>query len=517
VTSTSTGPATGLAAGEVSLRVRHASKTFNAITVLDDVTLELRAGEVTGLIGQNGSGKSTFIKILSGFHHPDHGAEIEMAGRDVSGSLGDGAGSTGMAFIHQDLALVASMTILENLRIAQFTTGFGRRIRWRHEEGEVARILTRVGLTVSPHTLVARLSVTDRALVAIARGLAEIGLTESGHPGLLVLDEPTAYLPQSGVERLFSVIESLTAQGTSILFVSHRLDEVMEHCSRALVFRGGRLVADTETAGKTERDLVELMLGQPPEGIYPDTREDAGAPVLEVRGLHGGKVTGLDFVGRAGEIIGFVGLPGEGYDDIPYLLSGAAPARAGRATVGDHELDLIRLHPGEAIRRGIALLPADRKASSGALTLGVGENLTLPTLSRLTAGGRLRHRRERELAARELERFTVTPARFDAALSTLSGGNQQKVLLAKWAITDPSVFLLHEPTQGVDVGAKREVFAHLDGLSRAGALLLISSVEYEDLANLCTRVHVVRRGTVVRTIEQADLSAHSLAVAVHQR
>jgi len=505
------------ATGAVSLLVRHASKTFNGITVLDDVTLELHTGEITALIGQNGSGKSTFIKILSGFHHPDHGAEVHMAGRDVSGTLGEGAGSTGMAFIHQDLALIASMTILENLRIAQFTTGLGRRIRWRHEEREVAQILARVGLTVSPHTLVAKLSVTDRALVAIARGLAEIGLTESGHPGLLVLDEPTAYLPQSGVEQLFSVIDTLAAQGTSILFVSHRLDEVMEHCSRVLVFRGGRLVADTQTSGKTERDLVELMLGQPPEGIYPDVRETFGAPVLDVQGLHGGKVTGIDFVGHAGEIIGFVGLPGEGYDDIPYLLSGAAPVRAGTATVGGHQLALARLQPGEAIRRGIALLPADRKASSGAVTLGVGENLTLPTLSRLTAGGRLRHGRERELAARELKRFTVTPSRFDATFSTLSGGNQQKVLLAKWAITDPSVFLLHEPTQGVDVGAKRDVFAHLDALSRDGAVLLISSVEYEDLANLCTRVHVLRRGVVVRTIEQADLSAHSLAVAVHQR
>ena len=200
-----------VAPAEVSLLVRHASKTFNGITVLDDVILELHAGEVTALIGQNGSGKSTLIKILSGFHHPDQGAEVQMAGRDVSGQLGEGAGSTGMAFIHQDLALIASMTILENLRIAQFTTTFGRRIRWRYEEREVARILARVGLTCSPHTLVAKLSVTDRALVAIARGLAEIGLTQSGHPGLLVLDEPTAYLPQSGVERLFSVIETLTA------------------------------------------------------------------------------------------------------------------------------------------------------------------------------------------------------------------------------------------------------------------------------------------------------------------
>lgn len=512
-----TNPLEPEAGAEVSLRVRRASKTFNGITVLDDVTLELHPGEVTALIGQNGSGKSTFIKILSGFHQPDPGAEISMAGSDVTGSLGEGAGSTGMAFVHQDLALVPSMTILENLRIAQFTTGFGRRIRWRHEESEVARILARVGLTVSPHTLVARLSVTDRALVAIARGLAEIGLAESGHAGLLVLDEPTAYLPQSGVERLFSVIDTLTAQGTSILFVSHRLDEVMEHCARVLVLRGGRLVADTQTVGRTERDLVEMMLGQPPEGIYPDLREDTGQLVLEVKGLHGGKVAGIDLTGRAGEIIGLVGLPGEGYDDIPYLLSGAAPVQAGTATVGEHELDLTRLQPGEAIRRGIALLPADRKASSGAITLGVGENLTLPTLSRLTSRGRLRHRRERDLAARELQRFTVTPARFDATLSTLSGGNQQKVMLAKWAITEPKVFLLHEPTQGVDVGAKRDVFAHLDSLSRAGALLLISSVEFEDLANLCTRVHVVRRGTIVRTLEQSELSAHALAVAVHER
>lgn len=501
-----------------TLSARHVAKTFNGITVLSNVSMDIARGEVVALIGQNGSGKSTFIKILSGFHSPDPGAEIFMGGEDVANVLGEGPSRTGMAFIHQDLPLIESMTILENLRIARFTTGMGHRIRWREEEAVVKRILKTVGLDLSPHMRVGQISVTEKALVAIARGLSEVESEHSSGPRLLVLDEPTAYLPQDGVKRLFKVVQDLADDGVSILFVSHRLDEVLDYCSRTVVFRGGQLVADMPTVGKKERDLVEIMLGRSPESIYPDRDAPAGELVLEVNGLVGSQVNGINFQGNRGEIVGFVGLPGEGYDEIPYLLAGAQNCSSGSAAIDGHKVDLVNFNPSDAIKNGIVLLPADRKGASGAVTLSVGENLTLPTLSRYTTlKSVIRHSLERRVVSAELKRFTVTPPNAKAPLATLSGGNQQKVLLAKWAIAEPKVFILHEPTHGVDVGAKREVFTQLDLLARKGALLLISSVEYEDLVQMCNRVHVVRKGAIIRTFAGDALNAHDLAAAVHER
>jgi ribose transport system ATP-binding protein len=502
----------------LTLVAERLSKSFSGGRVLDDVSLRLGRGEVVGLIGQNGSGKSTFIKVLSGFHEPDPGARVHMGPDDVTAHLGDGPARTGMAFIHQDLALVPAMTILENLRIARFTTGPGGRIRWRQERALVRAACERVGVTASPDTPVGELSVTDRALVAVARGLSDTtdGTREAEHR-LLVLDEPTAYLPADGVRRLFDAVRSLAADGVSILFVSHRLDEVLAHCDRVAVLRGGRLVADVPVEGRTERDLVELMLGRPPEQLYPDLPAGRDGAALRVDDLAGGAVEGVSFAAAPGEIVGFAGLPGHGYDELPYLLAGAAHSRAGSIRVcGDAGTAATALTPARAAALGVALLPADRKAASGAAVVSVGENMTLPTLRRFTTlRVLLRHRRERACVAAELARFAVTPPRGDLPLALLSGGNQQKVLLAKWLLAAPRVLVLHEPTQGVDVGAKRDVFAHLVTLARAGTAVLVSSVEYEDLAHLCHRVHVLRHGRIVATLRRPELSAHAVAEAVH--
>jgi ribose transport system ATP-binding protein len=504
-----------------TLAVGNVSKTFNGVRVLRAVDLTLYQGEVVAMIGQNGSGKSTLIKVLSGFHPPDHGARVLMGGRDIGSVLGAGPARTGMAFIHQDLALVPSMTILENLRIARFSTGVGGRIRWRQERAAVREALAVVGLDVSPDLPISRLPLTERALVAIARGLSAISEGDpefGGHPDarLLVLDEPTAYLPDQGVERLFDVLRMLARSGTSILFVSHRLDEVLENCHRVVVLRGGDLVADVPTAGHGERDLIELMLGQPPEQLYPEAVAARAETGLEVRGLAGGQVREVSFAAQRGEIVGLVGLPGGGYDEIPYLLAGAQPATGGVVTVGTASVPAAELSPRRALEQGIALLPADRSHSGGALRLSVRENMTLPTLSRFSAFRTvIRRRREGRAVAREVERFAVRPEDPDLPIGALSGGNQQKVLLAKWVMADPSVLALHEPTQGVDVGAKREVFGHLAQRAAEGTVVVISSVEFEDLASLCRRVHVVAGGRIRRTIEGEELTPHELAAAVH--
>jgi ribose transport system ATP-binding protein len=509
---------TNVTAKEVHVRARNVSKSFNGIKVLSDVSFDIHKGEIVALIGQNGSGKSTFIKVLSGFHAPDEGAEIHVGARDVTNSLHEGPASTGLAFVHQDLALIDSLTILENLRIKHFATGFARRIRWRDEEKEVRRILSIVGLDVSPRAKISDLTVTERALVMIARGLADIESGEALDSRLLVLDEPTAYLPQSGVDQLFEVLHRLCEMGASVLFVSHRLDEVLAHCSRAVVFRAGEMVADMPIENQTERDLIELMLGRTPEDMYPDYVEPEGSPRLAVTNLSGQEVADASFIGNAGEIIGFVGLPGSGYDKVPYLIAGALRASSGTLEVKGESFDATSLDSRRAIAKGVALLPADRKGTSGAVGLKVIENMTIPTISSFTRFAKLiHHKRERQTVNSQIEHFGVQPGRSDVPLSTLSGGNQQKVLIGKWVIGSPSVLALHEPTQGVDVGAKRDVFYHLSALAQQGALILISSVEYEDLAELCTRVHVMVNGRIVRSIERSELTAHELAAAVYAR
>jgi len=495
------------------LELAGVSKSFDDIRVLHDVTLAVGSGEILGLIGENGSGKSTLIKILSGYHAPDPGARIEIGGHP----LGGGARHPGVAFIHQDLALVASMTVLENLRIARFATGLGWRIRWSRERAGVRRYLEQVGLDVHPDTRVGDLSVTEQALVAVARGLADLD-SDGGQSGqrLLVLDEPTAYLPHDGVQRLFKVLRGLTAAGAAVIFVSHRLDEVRELCDRVAVLRGGELVAQVETEGTDERQLLELMLGRPVEELYPDTATPDGVPLLEVDGLGGDVLRDLSFTARPGEIIGFAGLPGSGYDEVPYLLTGARRAISGRLRLDGTDVAVSTLRPRSAIQLGMALLPADRGRSGCAPALTVRENMTLPTLPAFTRfRSVVMRRQERKAALAESERFNVVPRQPEAALRYLSGGNQQKVMLAKWMLGGPRVLALHEPTQGVDVGAKREIFAHLSDAAAAGAVVLMSTVEHEDLAHLCTRVHVFRGGRCVRVIERRELSPDRLASAVY--
>ena len=497
------------------LELAGVSKSFDDIRVLHDVTLAVRPGEILGLIGENGSGKSTLIKILAGYHAADPGAQITVGGQELAS--GGGARRAGMAFIHQDLALVPSMTVLENLRIARFTTGLGWRIRWSRERAGVRRYLKQVGLDVHPDTRVGDLTVTEQALVAVARGLADLEVDgEQAEHRLLVLDEPTAYLPHDGVQRLFAVLRDLTAGGASAIFVSHRLDEVRDLCDRVAVLRGGELVAQVETEGATEQQLLELMLGRPVEELYPDTVTPDGVPLLEVDGLGGGMLRDLSFTARPGEIIGFAGLPGSGYDEVPYLLTGARRATAGRLRLDGTDLAVTALRPRSAIRLGMALLPADRLRAGCAPGLTVRENLTLPTLPSFTRWRSVvLQRLERKVALAQSDRFGVVPRQPESALRYLSGGNQQKVLLAKWMLGAPRVLALHEPTQGVDVGAKREIFAHLSDAAAAGAVVLMSTVEHEDLAHLCTRVHVFRAGRCVRVIEQRDLSPDRLASAVY--
>lgn len=487
-----------------ALRIQGLSKTFGPARALDDVSLEIARGEIHGLVGRNGSGKSTLIKILSGYHVPDPGASLEIGGLSVDLPLPSSeAYRLGLAFVHQDLGLLPEMTVLENIRIGRFATGAGWHIRWKNERKLVAEALARFGVRVSPDALVGTLREVDRALVAIVRGLIDL---QSHEHGILVLDEPTAYLPRDSVEQLFKTVRTVAAAGTAVVFVSHRLDEVMDLTDRTTVLRDGRVVGTVDTAESNEEELIQLILGGQLEDFYPEPSVPGTKIALRISGLTGAIATAVDLDVHEGEIVGLTGIAGAGYDEVPYLLFGAKASKAGTVQIASTTLDHSELTPTTTMAAGMALLPADRQRNSAVGELTLTQNVSLPVLGSFFSGGRLHQRAERAKVAGLLVDYTVRPALPEAKMGQLSGGNQQKALLAKWIQRDPPVLLLHEPTQGVDVGAKKDVFERLREAAVAGAAIVFCSAEYEDLAHLCDRVLVFHNGRVAATLSGTDLT-----------
>lgn len=491
-----------------ALRLTGLSKTFGSARALDGVDLELRRGEVHGLVGRNGSGKSTLIKILSGFHEPDPGATLTIGGADVPLPLMSAEASRhGLAFVHQDLGLLPDMTVLENVRIGRFSTGPGWRIRWREERRRVAAALERFGVNVSPDMVVGELREVDRALVAIVRGFLD--LQEREH-GILVLDEPTAYLPRDSVEQLFATVRSVAEAGTTVMFVSHRLPEVMDLTDRSTVLRDGKVVETLVTADCTEDQLIELILGGELEDFYPEAHHATSELAMSVTGLSGPVVSDVNMDLHKGEIVGLTGIAGAGYDEVPYLLFGASPAFAGSVSIDGTTMDVSSLSPLSAMSAGMALLPADRPRTSGVGDFTVTQNVSLPVLGRFFKRGLLRQAEEKATVQGLLHGYTVRPPIPDSPLGELSGGNQQKALLAKWMQREPPVLLLHEPTQGVDVGAKADVFERLKEAADAGSAVLYCSAEYEDLAQMCDRVLVFQNGRIVAELSGSELTEDRL-------
>lgn len=490
------------------LEAKGLSKTFGERTVLKDVTLQIIAGEVHGLLGENGSGKSTFIKILSGFHAPDDGGELIVRGAPVRLPLKvTDPTRLGIGFVHQELAIFGSGTVLENVRVGRFATTAGWRIPWRRERRLVRERLARFDLRLDPDMPVSQLGPIERATIAIIRALDQCG--ESGH-AVLVLDEPTVYLPTEGVEQLFGAVREVASRGIGVLFVTHRLEEVRAITDRVTVLRDGERVLTARTDSVTDNDLIETILGFALTELYPQQHDSAGAPVLEARNVSGRVVDDVSLHAAAGEIVGVTGLVGMGFDELPYLLFGASEAATGTVRLRGREYELSELMPRAAVAAGIGMIPANRAADGAVTAASVADNMTLLTLGDYFRGGRLRHREELAEAKRLMATFDVRPREPRQPFGTFSGGNQQKALLAKWLTRRPPVLLMHEPTQGVDIGARRDIFAKIREAADAGTAAIIASTEYEDLVNLCDRVLVFRHGRIVGELTGSALTEDRL-------
>lgn len=500
------------------VRARGITKIFGAQRVLDSVDLTIMPGEVHGLLGENGSGKSTLIKVLSGFHAPDEGT-LQVSGRDIPLPLVPGQQrELGFEFVHQDLGLVPSLTVTENLVLGEIATSRKAVFSWRAARERAATTFARYGVDIDPDAIVETIRPVDRAMLAIVRAVESLGGGTVDGPGrnLLVLDEPTVFLPQQEVGQLFALVRRITADGSSVLFVSHDLDEVREITDHVTVLRDGRTSGTAVTTDISRRELVTMIIGRE---LAEHQQETTATTVrrevaLSVRGLCHDGLSDVSFDLHAGEVLGFAGLVGSGYEDVLYSLFGAAPGATGTVVAGGRTIDIATLTPRRAVALGMALVPGDRKNAGSVGTLSLAENVNLTVLDRHFRCGRLRHGKLRDNVRELITEFDVRPAVPEMDYGSFSGGNQQKALMAKWQQIKPAVLLLHEPTQGVDVGARQQIFDMIRASTATGATICASS-EYEQLETICDRVGIFVRGRLVTFVTGVDITKARIADLCH--
>jgi ribose transport system ATP-binding protein len=492
------------------LEVEGVSKTFTRTRALSSVSMTIEPGEVHALLGQNGSGKSTLIKILSGYHAPDPGGGIRVEGQDLPLQSPVQSYRLGCRFVQQDLGLVSTLSVLDNMALGSgFPTQLGT-INGKATYKQAKTDLERLSLDIDPRALVATLSASERTGVAIARALRE----DPQYPArLLVLDEPTATLPVDEVDHLLDRVSAMAATGVGVLYVTHHLGEVFRVAHKVSVFRDGVVVGAGPVKDFDHSAIVQLLAGEELLAEETESRRektDRAAKrehetVFEIKDLRAGSLAGVSLSVETGEIVGIAGLAGSGRDSVLGASFGALPRIAGEVTLKGQSLPAGR--PDVAIGRGIAYLAPDRKIGGGVMTMSARENLTLPNLKPFWKGLRLRRGSETTRTRDWFERLSVRPANaVNDPLSIFSGGNQQKILFGKWLSQEPSVFLLDEPTQGVDVGAKADLHRELLNAAGNGAAVIVSSSDLEELADLCDRVLVIVDGRIGAELKGAELT-----------
>ena len=493
----------------VALRITGLTKTFPGQRALDNVDLEIAPGEIHALVGQNGSGKSTVVKVLAGYHEPDDGAVAEVAGVPFELGSSTAALGAGLRFVHQDLGLVETMSVSDNFRMSRRLRSLAP-LRRGDDRADARRALEALGYAIDPTAPIAALAESERTAVGVARALDGAG--EDGRFPLLVLDEATAALPGPEVSRLFGALRRVAAAGTAVLFISHYLDEVLSIADRVTVLRDGKRVATTPVSELTHEGLANLMLGrQLVAEAAAHTRLDAppeGAEaVLSLRGVGGAELAPFNLDVQPGEVVGIAGLTGSGRDELASLLSGRR-VRTGEVHVGGR---LIPPHrPRSAIDAGLCAVPADRANDALFRMETVRENLTIADLKPFWSGGRLRKRDETAHAALWVQELDVRPARTDAIIGELSGGNQQKVVMARWFRCTPRVLVLDEPTQGVDVGSKADIHRLVDLATSRGTATIVCSSDSAELERLCSRVIVLQRGVVIAELRGDEITSERI-------
>lgn len=488
------------------LVMAHVSKRFGGVRALTDMRLMANAGEVVALVGENGAGKSTMVKILTGIYPMDSG-EVQLAGQPIVLSSPLAAMRAGITAVHQETVMFDELSVAENIYMGRHpkTRGLLPRVDWARMEREAAALFERLEVKLSPRARVKDLSIAQRHFIEIARALAQ-------DARVVIMDEPSAALSQREIHELYRIIAQLKAHGTAVIFITHKFDEIFAVADRYTVMRDGECVGEGRVAETDEHKLISMMVGRAVTQTYPKQDAAIGATVLEVSDLsHPTEFDGISFGVRRGEILGFYGLIGAGRSELMQALFGLTAISR-----GEIQLDGVKLvvhSPDDAIASGIAYVPEDRQHQGAHLGLTIRDNVTLPQLGKfgiwlLGKGGR-----ELALTRRYSERLELKAANFDQTVSELSGGNQQKVVLAKWLATQPKVIIIDEPTKGIDVGSKAAVHRFIGELVKQGLAVIMVSSELPEIMGLSDRIVVMHQGRIRREFTRAQATTEGVAAA----
>ena len=490
-------------AKDVVLAMRGISKRFGGTRALDDVSLELRRGEVQALVGENGAGKSTLIKVMTGVHQPDEG-QVLVDGTPATPRNAADAQRLGIAAIYQEPLIFPDLSVAENIFIGH--RDLGRVVRWRKMCADAEALLSRLDVHLDPRMPAVGLPVAAQQAIEIAKAI-------SLDVRVLIMDEPTAALSAHEVERLFRQVRQLRDEGVAVLFISHRLEEVFAIADRISVFRDGRHISTDARDDVTTAGLIAAMVGREAADFYARTDHRTGEVVLRVRDLgRTGQFSGVSFDVRRGEVLGLAGLVGAGRTDVALALFGIAPAETGTIELHGRQVEIG--HPRQAMDLGIAYVSEDRRHVGLSLSQSVTANITLPALGRYVSRlGLVDRRAERETSERFRTQLGIRTAGLNEPVGLLSGGNQQKAMLAKWLNTEPTVLLLDEPTRGIDVGAKAEVHHIVDDLARQGVAVVLISSDLPEVLAMSDRVLVMREGGQSGLFDRADATEERVMTA----
>lgn len=492
---------TSQADGDPFLALRGAVKTFGPVVALADGTIELHAGEIHALVGENGAGKSTLVKILAGLYHPDAGEFVISGERQSFRSVADSK-AAGISVIYQEPTLFPDLTVAENIFIGRQPKGKLGLISRAAMRESAAELFAQLGVPINPDRLAEGLSIADQQIIEIAKAI-------SMDARVLIMDEPTAALSGVEVERLFTVARALRDRGAAIMFISHRFEEVFALTDRITVMRDGRYISTVRTADATVEGIVKLMVGRDVDQLFPKGDAEVGETVLRVENLSSaGVFSNVSFEVRAGEIVGLSGLVGAGRSEVARAIFGVDNYDSGSVTVNGKIL--AKRSVQRAIDAGLGFVPEDRRKQGLVMELSVAKNATLALRKKLARFGLISGAREQQLARDWSDRLQVKTGSMEYPVSTLSGGNQQKVVLAKWLSTEPQLLIVDEPTRGIDVGTKSEVHRLISDLAAQGIAILMISSELPEVLGMADRVVVMCEGRVTATLDRAEATPESV-------
>lgn len=485
---------------EVLLQMKNISKEFPGVKALDNISFDLYSGEVHALLGENGAGKSTLIKVLGGIYHPENG-QIFIEGKEVSINSVHDAQANKIAIIHQEIVLVQQMTIAENIFLGREPLKNGM-IDFDYMETESQKLLDDFNLNLRSWETVAKLTIAQQQMVEIIKAISQ-------NSRILVMDEPTSSIEGNEVELLFSVIRRLTERGVGIIYISHKMSELQEICDRVTILRDGQSIATKVVKETANEELINLMVGRELTNYYDRSYNQTGQVYLEVKNLSNNLLSdNVSFNVKSGEIVGFSGLVGAGRSEIMQTIFGLRPKTGGQILVKGKEVDIKG--PTDAVKMGIAYVPEERRKDGLYLQQHVLFNTTIQTLREFLNSGRLNHKKENEIANYYSNVMRTKTPSLKQEVEKLSGGNQQKVLIGRWLATKPEILILDEPTRGVDVGAKSEIYTIINQLAEEGMAIIMISSELPEIINMSDRVYVMRDGEIMGCLDHEGLSQEKI-------